>query len=375
MKSKFLPTMILTVLFIASCGSSGRIGRTINNISESVKAEYCPDKRISIWNISVKRDRGDFIVSGETDHSTAREVFRKKVKEALPKKTITFAIKLLPDDTVGQLHFGILRTSTAKMRSGSSIFKDVVSETLMGLPLEILKEEDDCFLVRSDDGYLGWIDKDQIIQGSDSLKLLWDNSEKVVFTDVEGVVHSEPSFESDPVSDCVMGNWFINIGKSGSWTKVAYLDDRIGFIPTKQLETADVYLARKLEPGKIMKTAKSLLGRPYLWGTASTKEMDCSGFVQTVFRNNGCILPRDANMQANEGTEVDTSGFFKNLQPCDLLFFGRSNEKITHVGLYLGGYEFIHCSGRVRIDSFDPNAKNYSDYRKNGLQKVKRIVN
>ncbi|MDD5765745.1 MAG: C40 family peptidase [Candidatus Marinimicrobia bacterium] len=374
MKSKFLLMMILTVLIITACGS-GRIDKTIYNISESVKAEYCPDQRISIWNISVKRDRGDFIVSGETDHSTAREVFEKKVKESLPKKKITFAIKLLPDDTVGQLHFGMLKTSTAKMRSGTSIFKDITSETIMGLPLEILKEEEGCFLVRSDDGYLGWIDKDQIIQGSDSLKLLWDNSEKVVFTGVEGIVHSEPSFESDPVSDCVMGNWFIALGKSGSWTKVAYLDDRIGFIPTKQLVTADDYLARKLEPEKVIKTAKSLLGRPYLWGTASAKEMDCSGFTQTVFRNNGYILPRDANMQVNEGTEVDTSGFFKNLQPGDLLFFGHSNEKITHVGLYIGGYEFIHCSGKVRIDSFDHNAKNFSDYRKNGLRKVKRIVN
>ncbi|PIS29481.1 MAG: hypothetical protein COT43_03780 [Candidatus Marinimicrobia bacterium CG08_land_8_20_14_0_20_45_22] len=375
MKNKFLLPFVFTVLFMAGCGSPERTEKIIADISEDVRSEYCPDKRISIWNISVKRDRGDYIISGETDHATAREVFQKKVKSALPKKTVIFSINLLPDDTVGQLHFGMLRTSTAKMRSGTSVFKDIVSETLMGLPIEILKEEDGCFFVRSDDGYLGWVDKDQVIQGSDSLKLLWDNSEKVVFTDVEGIVHSEPSFESDPVSDCVMGNWFIYIGKSGSWIKIGYLDGRIGFIPTKQLVTADVYLSRKLDPEKVVKTAKSLLGRPYLWGTASTKEMDCSGFIQTVFRNNGYVLPRDANMQANEGVEVDTSGFFKNLQPCDLLFFGRSNEKITHVGMYIGGYEFIHCSGRVRIDSFDPNAKKYSDYRKNGLRKVRRIVN
>lgn len=368
-----LSTFIVGCLLFA-CGSAGRVTKTVMDISESVKSEFSPDKRISVWKIEVKRDRGDYIITGETDNRKAREAFIQRVKNEYPKKTFKFGIKLLPDDTVGKMNFGLLRTSTAKMRSGTSVLDDIVSETLMGLPVEILKEEDDCYFVRSDDGYLGWIDADYVIQGGDSLNLVWGSSDKVVFVDVEGMVFSLPSMESDPVSDCVMGNQFMLVGKSGAWTKVAYPDCRTGYIPTKQLESADVYLSRTMEPEKILKTAKSLLGRPYLWGAASTKEMDCSGFMQTVFRNNGYLLPRDANMQVNEGREVDTSGFFANLRPCDLLFFGQSDDKISHVGMYIGDYEFIHCSGRVRIGSFYPNAKNYNNYWENGLRRAKRLI-
>jgi cell wall-associated NlpC family hydrolase len=42
------------------------------------------------------------------------------------------------------------------------------------------------------------------------------------------------------------------------------------------------------------------------------------------------------------------------LQTGDLIFFGRSAERITHVGIYLGNGDFIHASGMVHISSIVP---------------------
>jgi cell wall-associated NlpC family hydrolase len=108
--------------------------------------------------------------------------------------------------------------------------------------------------------------------------------------------------------------------------------------------------------------------------------MDCSGFTKTVFYLNGIILPRDASQQVHTGELVDTKNGWENLKPGDLLFYGSKatgerKERITHVSIYIGDGDFIHASGRVQINSFNPNKPYYSDYRKSGFIRAKRILN
>ncbi|MEN3039504.1 MAG: NlpC/P60 family protein, partial [Candidatus Kryptonium sp.] len=77
--------------------------------------------------------------------------------------------------------------------------------------------------------------------------------------------------------------------------------------------------------------------------------------------------------------EVEPGENFENLKPGDLLFFGQKAEegkpeRITHVGIYLGNKEFIHSSGKVSIDSFDPKAPNFNEYRYKTFVKAKRLI-
>jgi cell wall-associated NlpC family hydrolase len=91
---------------------------------------------------------------------------------------------------------------------------------------------------------------------------------------------------------------------------------------------------------QVIATAKRFLGLPYLWGGTTPLGVDCSGFVQLVYRLNGVSLLRDADLQYTQPGLAPVSQ--EELQAGDLLFFGTSS--ITHVGMYIGGGEFINAT-------------------------------
>ena len=97
-------------------------------------------------------------------------------------------------------------------------------------------------------------------------------------------------------------------------------------------------------------TAKEFLNIPYLWGGKSFFAVDCSGFVQLVYKIHNVKMPRDTYQQAEVG---ETLSFVEESQPGDLAFFENSEGKIIHVGIMLDNQKIIHASGKVRIDTLD----------------------
>lgn len=96
--------------------------------------------------------------------------------------------------------------------------------------------------------------------------------------------------------------------------------------------------------------AYNFLGRPYVYGANGPNAFNCSGFTSYVYRHFGVSLPRTARSQFSAGSAVSRD----NLAPGDLVFFNTVGY-LGHVGLYIGGGDFIHAasSGRVKISSLN----------------------
>jgi cell wall-associated NlpC family hydrolase len=87
--------------------------------------------------------------------------------------------------------------------------------------------------------------------------------------------------------------------------------------------------------GGVVGVAMRYLGVPYVWGGASPSGFDCSGFTMYVYAQVGVSLPHNAAAQYGYGAPVSQG----DLQPGDLVFF----DGLGHVGLYIGGGQFIHA--------------------------------
>ncbi|MEA4965649.1 MAG: NlpC/P60 family protein [Oscillospiraceae bacterium] len=110
---------------------------------------------------------------------------------------------------------------------------------------------------------------------------------------------------------------------------------------------------------QVVAFAKTLSGIPYVWGGTSTGGFDCSGFVQYVYRQFGVSLNRTANAQMSNGYSVSSS----ELIPGDVVFFSGtySTSGASHVGIYIGGGQFIHASsGRGCVTISDLWSSYYS---------------
>lgn len=101
----------------------------------------------------------------------------------------------------------------------------------------------------------------------------------------------------------------------------------------------------------IVYTARRLIGVPYLWGGSTPFGLDCSGFVQLVYRMCGLVIPRDADLQAGFARTIGVS--LEATQPGDLIFFTGGDDphhrEITHVGIILDNAAFIHSAGGAGV--------------------------
>jgi cell wall-associated NlpC family hydrolase len=96
-------------------------------------------------------------------------------------------------------------------------------------------------------------------------------------------------------------------------------------------------------------TALSLRGAPYKNRGGDPSGFDCSGFVQYVYQQYGLALPREVREQYRHGKRVDAD----RLEPGDLVFFTTVAPGASHVGIAIGGDQFVHAPserGVVRVE-------------------------
>ena len=111
---------------------------------------------------------------------------------------------------------------------------------------------------------------------------------------------------------------------------------------------------KALASGSVVQAAYAFRGTRYVMGGTSRAGFDCSGFVRFILSaTDGVDLPRTATEQYYHGTPVSQA----QAQPGDLVFFKNTYKAgISHVGIYVGGGQFVHAANAhkgVRADSLN----------------------
>ena len=138
------------------------------------------------------------------------------------------------------------------------------------------------------------------------------------------------------------------------WYKVTYAGNT-GYVSSDYITiTTEPTTASSSALGEqIVALAKQYLGTPYVLGGNGPSSFDCSGFTKYIYAQFGYTLNRTATDQLQNGVSISRD----ELQPGDLVFFRyRTSKPVSHVGIYIGGGEFIHASTNrymVQIDQMN----------------------
>lgn len=116
----------------------------------------------------------------------------------------------------------------------------------------------------------------------------------------------------------------------------------------------------------IVSFAYKFLGKPYVWGASGPNAFDCSGFTAYVYKAFGVSLAHYSGSQFGSGQSVSRA----NLSPGDLVFFNTYGS-ISHVGIYVGGGNFIHAANERIGVTVSSLSEGYYASRYAGARRVK----
>lgn len=117
--------------------------------------------------------------------------------------------------------------------------------------------------------------------------------------------------------------------------------------------------------GGAVSIAYNYLGRPYVFGASGPRAFDCSGLTQYVYAKLGISLPHYTGAQYAMGSSVSKG----NLSPGDLVFFNTYGP-ISHVGIYIGGGDFIHAPSSGKNVTVSSLSESYYSSRYAGARRL-----
>lgn len=233
----------------------------------------------------------------------------------------------------------------ANMYSRPSQHADVVSQATYATSVDGLEQRDGWMRIRTPDDYTGWMPLSFLRQQGAS-RYPANGRVAVVRSLFANLYHEPDHSRRQPLLTVPFETGLEVIDEPGEenqrWIHIRLPDERTAWLRRGDvsIETADLGIAEAIA------LSRRFVGLPYLWGGTSSFGYDCSGFTQMLCRRRGVAIPRDSGPQARwEGFEAINRD---ELQPGDLVFFGKSEAEVTHTGMYIGDGEFIHATAYLR---------------------------
>jgi hypothetical protein len=234
------------------------------------------------------------------------------------------------------IDFGVCRLSVVPVRSEMSEKAELVTQLLFGEHYEVNEISKDKKWLRITiqfDQYEGWVDAKQHHSISKEYFDYINRADFKIATDVTTTI----LYNKIPLT-ILLGS-IIPISSS----ELFKMEEQFAFNGESK------GLGQKQDSEFLIRTAKKYINAPYQWGGKTPFGIDCSGFVQMVFKICGYKLLRDSHQQSKQGREVSPG----DVQVGDLAFFKDQDSKVSHVGIILPDDKIIHASGKVRIDHFN----------------------
>jgi len=231
---------------------------------------------------------------------------------------------------------GICLLAMAAMRADASHKSELVNQLIFGDLFEVLYTKEEWLFVRLEhDQYQGWVNENQICF--------------LTQDEYNTLVEAPALLSADHVQ--LLEN--LSTGAMlliGAGCNLYFPDNDTYAIAGKVFRTTGKTQSPRFDALELVENALQFLDAPYLWGGRTPFGLDCSGFMQLVFKLSGIRLPRDASQQAKVGTDIH---LISDAKTGDLVFFGHQEKPITHVGMLLSEGKIIHAFGKVRIDHVD----------------------
>jgi cell wall-associated NlpC family hydrolase len=233
--------------------------------------------------------------------------------------------------------------------SASNDTVDVVSQALLGTNVKILAVEknakgEEWFRIETPDTYQGWMIGTSFRPIGEGRKAYASEGKVFEATSLMANIYATDDVtERKPLTVAPIGS-VLEVGNCGErWCEVTLPCGTMAWVQKGDGKIVDAAaLRKKLSPDETVALAKRFLGLPYYWGGGSPYGLDCSGYVQLLYRLSGIDILRDADIQMTKSGLVEVPPGQERAR--DLIFFGKAKDKIGHVGMMISAEEFIHAT-------------------------------
>jgi len=263
------------------------------------------------------------------------------------------------------------------VRYGPGMEFDPKTTVARGTKVTVVDIESHWCKVKLPEGTIGWVAGWVMDFAGPGREILIQEGERTVAGRVGWVTNDEVNMRAGPgtnygeLAEAAKGTEVVLLDREGAWYKIATSNNKVGWVHTQYVETREERIAQREQSGDnagpvsvaalpregesgirysdwsgsaIVRTAMNYLDRGIRYqygGTSVEGGFDCSGFVQHIFAQLGLQLPHSSQSQFLRGTPVAVS----DLRAGDVIFFKNTYRPgISHVGIYSGDGEFIHCS-------------------------------